>query len=286
MRALILSTEKTAAMPRLKKAFVAAGFESAKVAALSDFSIFSGNGRKTLLSGPVNIDDFAAVFLNAKLKLAPFVEPLLDEISRKRLFSQVVPGAYYLNSNELFQLVVLDKAKVPLPKTVFGAAKADLSHTGRRLSFPAIFEAYSGQKKTQSLVIETKKELDKQMTSFSADSGIDAAVLMDFLFTPVNHCAVIGKKVFCVQRKWKNGKLELPRRGKPFDLPERERKIAIRAAKACGCKVATVKISNGLVTRVSPEVKFLALSDTLGVDLFAECAEFFFKNASEKRVGE
>lgn len=282
MKALILAGRKGKGIKKLKESFLAKGFSSADFLNISKLNLVSRGGKTQVVNDGLNIADYDAVFLRAKLQLAPFVEPLLDELKDSGTYTQFRPGSYYLNSNEALQLAALNSRGLPMAKSVAVVDPGIIKDSVERFHYPLIFKSYVGQTKTQSILIETPRSLHSITKSIKMN--LDAAILREFEEADLIQCAVIGSKVFAIKRRWNGSEIEKLGRGIPYRVSDNERATAIRAALACGCEIATVKLSKGLVTEVIPDINFSIFNKKTGENLFDAVAEHFRKRAGGMKM--
>jgi glutathione synthase/RimK-type ligase-like ATP-grasp enzyme len=273
MNVLVLAGRESKSIKRLRRAFLTKGFARADYLSISKLNLLSRGGKTRVVNEGIKIRDYDAVFLRAKLMLSPFVEPLLDELKEEGIYTQFRPGAYYLNSNEALQLAALNAKGLPLAKSVVVANPKIIRDSTEKYRYPLIFKSYKGTAKTQSILVETPRSLHSLTKSIKMD--LDAAIVREFEEADLIQCAVIGSRVFAVRRRWNGTQIEPLGKGMAYAVSDTEKATAIKAALACGCEVATVKLSRGLVTEVIPDINFPVFSMKTGEDLFETVAAHF-----------
>jgi len=220
-----------------------------------------------------------AIYLETPLKLTHFVEPLLDEIDRAGFYCQLKKGAYYIGSNELLQLSVLNSYNIKIPRTMIFGSLEQIKNFAEKFSYPVLLKVYRKGEKIQSVIAKDANEL----ISLAERTQGDNAIVREYIAGEVDHCAVIGDKVFNLKRAVKEDGLNLQPLKKAISakLSKTEEETAIQAASVCGCDVATVKMCKGFVLKVKPYVNMLVFTKKTGHSLFEEVAELF----SEKLGG-
>ncbi len=265
MKVLILGSKKTKSVSRQIEAFSAAGFSRADFLNIYKFNLVSKGSKTEVVDDGVKVLDYDAVYIRAGLELSPFVEPLLDELRSRGIFTQLKPGAFYLNSNEALQVAALNGRKLPVAKSVLVVDPKGIRDSAEKFRYPLIFKSYVSQTKTQSILIESPRSLKSITKSIKMD--LDCVILKEFEEADLIQCAVIGAKIFAIRRRWNGSEIERLEKGRPCAISNREKVIAMRAALACNCEIATVKLSNGIVTEVVPDINFPVFKQKIEEDL-------------------
>jgi len=255
----------------LRQAFIEKGFSVnlIPVRGLTIFTDMSGSRVKAS-----NLSSFSsAVYLETPLALAQFVEPLLDYIELKGLYCQVHKKAYYVASNEMLQLSVLNSYNIKIPPTrIFGNIE-QIKKSADKFSYPVIVKIYKDGEKIQSMIAKSPEEL---VASTERAQG-NNAIVRECIEGDVDYCAVIGDEVFALRRPSKDNAVALQpmKNARPIRLSKTEEETAIQAASICGCDVATVKLCRGFVLKVKPYVNMLLFTRRTGRNLFEKTAELF-----------
>jgi glutathione synthase/RimK-type ligase-like ATP-grasp enzyme len=282
MQVLIIGSKKTKSVSRQIEAFSAAGFSKADFLNIYKLNLVSKGGKTDVVDGGLKVSDYDAVYIRADLKLSPFVEPLLDELRDRGIFTQLKPGAFYLNSNEALQIAALNGRKLPVAKSVLVVDPKRIRDSAEKFRYPLIFKSFVSQTKTQSILIESPRSLKSITKSIKMD--LDCAILKEFEEADLIQCAVIGNKVFAIRRRWNGSEIQRLENGRAYLISDREKVIAMRAALACNCEIATVKLSNGLVTEVVPDINFPVFRQKIEEDLPKMIALHFKSRISGKKL--
>ncbi len=280
MNLLVLKKKDKKKYPFLKSAFEEKGF-TVKTADLTDLSLFS-DMENSRIEGPIpKICDVGAVYFEAGLQSTSFVEPLLSEIERREIYCQVKKNSHYILSNELLQITMLNSFNIKVPRTFILRDLAKVKSVAPKLSYPVLFKVFSSGGKDQSTIVESEKAL------FSVSRGIkkkaSGVLLREFIEGDVDQVAVIGKKVFSIQRKLEKGELQDLKKAQVSALSAQDKETAIQAATICGCDIATVKLCKGYVLKVKPLVNFLLYNKKTGEDLFECVAEFYREKTKQEK---
>lgn len=271
LKILVLSGKKSFAVKKIKKEFELAGNQVSYLN-IGNLSLISGENNTLIKNRGINVGDFDAVFLKTGLKLAPFVEPLLDELNKLGIFVQIKAGAYYLNANDALQEIVLSK-KVKVPKFFAMSNPKKTRNLVKALHYPLIFKTFVGLKKTQSIIVESPRSLQSIAKSIKLET--DEVVLREFIEGDLIQCAVIGNNVFSIKRKWKGNELNKLENGAKTILSGKDKKTAILAINCLGSEIGTVKICNGFVTDVSLDIDWEIFCKKTGKNLYKSLVEFY-----------
>lgn len=270
MDAAILATKRTKTISRLAEAFKRNGFSRAEFVNAKFLTLVSKSGKTFAAGGRHDLSSFDSVLLLLDLSLAPFVEPLLEELWKQKIFCNVEVGAYYLNSNEILQIVELAGSGCKTTRSVSGASAESIRDSVRQLHYPVVFKSFAANKKTQTIIIESERSLLSILKGIKIP--LDGVLAKELIDADLVECTVVGEKVFGLLRMWNGVEIAPLAKARPAILTEWEKERAILAAKTCKCNIATVKMSKGFVTRVAPKIWFQEFRQKLGVDLYDEVA--------------
>jgi hypothetical protein len=271
LKILLVSPSKEE-LKHLKEAFKDKGMVADAVE-LSSISLLSKRGGTVIKGLKSKLDKYDGVYLHSKLKLTPFVEPLLEEFENRGIYCQVGVESHYICNNQALQLAYLTAGKCNLPKTMVFGNTEDIEGRADEFSYPVIFKAFVEEEKTLSVIVESQRSLKSVASGIYGE--VDMAIVREFIEAPLDVAIVMGDKVFNVRRELVASELEPLKNAKPLKLSKLEHEAAIHAASVCKCDVALVKISNAHVLRVTPEFSLKSFSKLLGQDLYEELASFF-----------
>ncbi|MBT4870899.1 MAG: ATP-grasp domain-containing protein [Candidatus Diapherotrites archaeon] len=227
-----------------------------------------------------DIPKYDAVFLQARTSLAPFVEPLLEELARKGIYVNCSPGSYFVGMNAPYKFVTLSLAGVKTPRTLTSGSGKNIERISKKVSYPLLAKSFKGRDVQQSIVVENEKDLTSFVKSIKHD--LDGFMLREFIDGDMLSCAVIGEKVFAVNRKINDFVVSDLEKGVCFKPSEDESKEAILAAKACGYDIAWVDLVNGHVIKVEPELPWKKFNKLCSETLEEHVANFYIDKINEK----
>lgn len=273
MNVVIISEEKSPDIELMQNAFLKRGFEKAPFIKISKMTLLSRNNNTKIIVGTINFSKYNSVFLKVGQQFTPFVEPFLSQLAEDDIYCQLKPESYYFLSNRAFQYAVLNEQQVPTQRTVIVSSVAMIEQSLKQISFPLIMKAFVGYKKTQSLLIDSKRSLKSAAKSTKAKA--DLIILQEYLQDDLNYCFVIGKEVLAVIRKWDEKEMEHADRAITTTLSDTDREIALNAAKTLGMDIATVKMIAGKVTNVSPIIDIIRFNKVLGKNLEEKIAHHY-----------
>jgi len=280
MKLLMLKKKEKKKYPFLKQAFEEKGF-TVKTADLKDLSLFSDMKKSRVEGSKIGFNSVDAVYFESGLELTSFTEPLLDEIERREIYCQVKKNSHYILSNELLQITMLNNFNIRIPRTFILRDLSKIKALATKLSYPVLFKVFSSGEKDQSTIVESEKALHS--VSRGIKKKASGVLVREFIEGDVDQAAVIGKKVFSIQRKLEKGELQDLKKAKLSALSTQDKETAIQAATICGCDIATVKMCKGYVLKVKPLVNFLLYNKKTGEDLFECVAEFYQEKTGQEK---
>ncbi|MEM0360343.1 MAG: hypothetical protein QXK06_03345 [Candidatus Diapherotrites archaeon] len=281
MKLLMVTKKARKRHPFLEKAFKEKGFEVKNVD-IKEVSLFSSRGKSRIEGPKLCLKKTKAVYLEAGLKLTQFVEPLLDEIERRGIYCQVKAGSHYVLSNEPLQTTTLNSFEVRMPRTFIFRSQGKVKILANKLSYPALVKTFVKGEKTQRFIVDSPKAL--LSVADSVRHELDGIIVREFIEGDLDQCAVIGDKVYSIQRKFQKDAIQPAKKAKMSSLSAKDRETAIHAARICGCDIATVKMCKGYVLKVKPLVDFVLFNKKTGADLFKDVAELFAQKTGFKGV--
>ena len=278
MRILIIAEKQKIAQPFVD-AMKAKGVKANYLRILK-ISLVSKHKNTLIKALGEDIPKYDAVFLQARVSLAPFVEPLLEELKRKEVYVNCQPGSYFIAMNAPYKFVCLALAGVKTPKTLTSGSAKNIERISKTISYPLLAKSFKGRDVQQSMVVENEKELNSFVKSIK--HNIDGFMLREFIKGNMLSCAVIGEKVFAINRKINEyvvADLEKGVCSKPSDENSRE---AIAASRACGFDIAWVDLVNGHVVKVEPGLPWKKFNKLCSETLEEHVANFFIDKVNEK----
>lgn len=271
----IIADAKSEELEALRSAFLNKGFEKAPFLKTSKVGLYSDKKKTEIVVGNINFKKYDAVYLQADSELTQFVEPFLDELVEQGIYCQAKPDSYYSTTNKPLMYTILNAKGIPISKTAIVGSPIHAESATKGFAFPLSFKPFSGQKKTQQLILDSERSLKSAAKSIKG--GIDAVVLQEYLEGDLNYCFVVGKKVTAVRRKWDSNKQEHNKKTISYTLPEGEAETALKTASAMGLDIATVKMISGKVINVMPSLDFERFKKAVGSALQERIAEHYWE---------
>jgi len=224
---------------------------------------------------------YDAVIIQVRATLAPFIEPLLEELHDQECYVSAKKGAYYNAMNEPYQFVTLALGDVPTPKTLTSGSAKNIEKVSTRISYPLIAKYFIGRKAQQEIIVETSAELNHFIKSIRTET--DGFMLREYISGDAISCAVIGRKIFAIKRKQKDGIISELSAGETYKLSEEDHKTAIAAAHACGFDIARVDLAKGRVVKIEPMIPWVEFDRISSENLEEAAASFLIEKAKTNR---
>ncbi|RLG70316.1 MAG: hypothetical protein DRO04_02050, partial [Candidatus Iainarchaeum archaeon] len=173
----IITDKKDANIEKLEKAFEEKNIP-ATTYSIGRLALFTRDVESVLMYGKERVD-ISGALIRAEPNLAQFVEPLVDILISKGVYCNIRPNAYYTLSNLPLVYALLNSCKIPITKTHMVATIESLENAIERFSFPVIIKVFVKNKKTQSIVIDSKRGFSSFIKSIKGK--VDAITLQEFL---------------------------------------------------------------------------------------------------------
>lgn len=244
---------------------------------VSKITLVSKQNKTEIKSLGEEINQYDAVFIQVRTSLAPFIEPLLEELEILQTYTSAKKGSYYIGNNEPYQFVNLALNNIPTPKTITTASTKNISKVSEKISYPIIVKTFLGKKVQQSLLIHTKTELNSFVRSIKTE--LDAFMIREFIESDVISCAVIGKRVIAVKRKYIDEEVSEIQNGQSYRLNETDHETAIMAAKSNGYDIARVDIAKGRVVKIEPTIPIEAFNIAAADNIEEYVADFLIEKS-------
>jgi glutathione synthase/RimK-type ligase-like ATP-grasp enzyme len=278
MRVLVLAEKKKIADP-----FVSALQDKgvkANYLRLLKVSLVSKHKNTLIKAVEENIPKYDAVFLQARLNLAPFIEPLLEQLKDEGIYVNIQPGSFFIGMNEPYKFVNLAVNGVNTPKTLTSGSGKNIMRLAKKVSYPLIAKSFSGKDVQQSMVVSSDSELNKFVGSIKQD--VDGFMLREYIDECVVSCIVIGDKVFAIERKLGNVCVTDLNKGRYYKTSDVEKENAIKAANVSGYDIAKVDLVKGHVISVDPMIPINAFNKICSENLEEQIASFYVDKIKER----
>jgi len=131
MRVLIIAEREKYAKPFVE-AMKAKGIKASYLRILK-ISLVSKHNNTLIKALGEDIPKYDAVFLQARISLAPFVEPLLEELKRKGIYVNAEPGSYFVGMNSPYKFVTLSLAGVKTPRTLTSGSGKNIERISKKV---------------------------------------------------------------------------------------------------------------------------------------------------------
>ncbi len=273
MKVLVLA-EKMKEAVSVISSFGAKGIE-AKYLRLSKVVLVSRKNETIIRLVNDNIEDYDAVYLIASPTLAPFVEPLIEELSSRGFYVNASPGSFYLSQNEPLLFVTLAMNNVSAPRAIISGSGKNIELISKKVSYPLIAKSFVGKDVQQSIIANNVKELTSFVNSIKKE--VDGFMLREFIEADLISCAVVGTNIFSIKRKLVDNTPQKLSKGSFYKLTDLEKENVLLATKTCGLDIARVDLSKGKIVSVEPKIPFKSFNsvcseniESFAADLFAE----------------
>lgn len=250
---------------------------------LSKIVLVSKKNRTRIKAFGRELDEYDAVFIHARTSLAPFIEPLLEELEKIGCYTNVKKGSYYAGWNEPYLMVALTQAGVLIPKSISTGSAKNVETIASKISYPAIVKTYLGKKVQHVLLVNSSKEL--KLFAKSLKTEIDGFLIREFIEGDVISCAVIGEKIFSVKRKCAEETKEIFE-GKMYKLSEKDEELVLNTAKATGYNIARIDLVKGKIIKVEPFIPIKEFNVACSDQIEIHIANYLIEKALEHEANK
>jgi len=250
---------------------------------LSKIVLVSKKNRTRVKAFGNELDEYDAIFIHARTSLAPFIEPLLEELEKTGCYTNIKKGSYYIGWNEPYLMVTLTQAGINLPKSISTGSAKNVETISSKISYPAIVKTYLGKKVQHVLLVNSSKEL--KLFAKSLKTEIDGFLIKEFIQGDVISCALIGEKIFAVKRKCSEEAKEICE-GKMYKLSEKDNELVLNTAKAIGYDIARVDLVKGKIIKVEPTIPIEEFNIACSDQLETHLANYLIEKALEHEANK
>lgn len=221
---------------------------------LSKVVLVSKNNRTRIKAFGTELEEYDAIYIQARTSLSPFIEPLLEEIEQIGNYTNIKKGSYYIGENEPYLTVVLSQAEIPIPKSISTGSVKNIESIAKKIQYPLIIKTFFIKKPQQVLLVNSQRELKLFIKSIKTE--IDGFLIREFIQGDIISCAVIGEKIFPVKRKSSQTNSKEIEQGKKYKLNQKEREIILKTLKTIGYDIARIDLVKGKIIKVEPIIPF------------------------------
>ena len=249
-------------------------------------------------------DDYDVLFFRTTGKHWEEVDLIINSITRDDVV--VVDPLVRTGKPDMackaWQMLVLEKAGIEVPKTIYGSLwylyeqmkkpfpNPSLDRAGNYFSFPVIIKGSGGDRGTRVYKADNLEELEKLVRDLRKSETEDGKRYMLQEFIPNDgdfRVLVLGDRVLGVMKRSSQNKEEFKNNfsagGKVevADLPKEIKQLSVKAAKACGLAVAGVDVAfrdfdvkKPVIWEVNKGPQFKGFMQATGIDVPAEIVKF------------
>ncbi len=189
-----------------------------------------------------------------------------------------------------WQMLTLKRAGFDVPQSVYGSLQFLRAKAKNYFDFPMIIKGSGGDRGTRVYIVHNQNELDDKVTELRPSEISEGRRYMaqEYIENDGDYrVLVLGDKVLGVMKRSSQAKSEFRNNysagGKVevADLPEEIKKMAVKAAKACGLLVAGVDVAfrdfdkaKSVIWEVNKGPQFAGFMKATGIDVPAEIVKF------------
>jgi RimK family alpha-L-glutamate ligase len=236
--------------------------------------------RMMLNNKPVNYYD-VYFFRNSKgcWEEVNLIANRLDD--SKIVVDEIMRGAKPSEICKAYQMDVLSKAGISVPKTLYGSLDYLSTEGVRNFEFPLIIKGSKGDRVEQVFKIIGSRSFAEKIAELKSveESGENRYMLQEYIRHSVNYrIMVVGDKALGVMSRSFGEDSRIRNNFERCDLSNDAKQVAINAAKVCGISIAGVdmvfKNSQPTIFEVNRTPCYDRFIEVTGVDVAKEVVEF------------
>ncbi len=212
-----------------------------------------------------------------------------------KVYMPVKPESVIISHNKFLTLLALNEAGLPVPQTYMSASRDTVEDLLEEMNYPVVMKLLYGSLGKGVMFADSKQSAASFMDAlerfkepifleeYVPNSGEDIRVF-------IMGGKIIGAMKRIAEKDERRANIGIGGIGKPIELDEQTKKIAIRAAEVLGMDVTGVDVINGLggpvLIEANVNAHFEGITKTLGINMAKEIVKFVKSEAETKRVGK
>ncbi|MFT4309051.1 MAG: hypothetical protein ACMXYL_01030 [Candidatus Woesearchaeota archaeon] len=235
---------------------------------ISSLSLMVESGRASVLS----FDHYDAAIIMVPWKFMLFVEPMLEELSERGVYSQIKPTAFNLLANRPFTYYVMKSKGIPMPYMRIYSGKRVPELGIVDMTYPVKAELYKSFNRTQQVIFESEESLKSYLKGI--DTNYDVLVLMSYERGDIEENLVIGDEVYTIKKAWVESKSAHSTYYNGVKMSDSHNAMIIGAAKNLGLDAGVIITCNGKVIDARISFDMDVYSNITGSDIAMKLLDF------------
>lgn len=205
------------------------------------------DGKVTVkLGGERKLSDYKVIFFRTAKKHWEKIAVIVDGLDKDTMVvDPIVKGGRPTDICKVHQIKVLAKNGLRVPKTVMGDLKWLRKNASKLFNYPMILKGSQGDRRTQVIKLFNDKDWEKRWEECLDKVKNEGQIYMlqEYLENTEDfRVMVVGEKVLGVMKRAVGENERLKNVFTKVELPQKDLKLAVEAAKACGIKIAGVDL--------------------------------------------
>jgi hypothetical protein len=238
---------------------------------ISDLSLIVESGTVNVLS----LNSYDAAIIMVPWKFMLFVEPLLDELSERGIYSQIKPTAFNLIANRPFAYYALKSRGIPMPYMRIYSGKRIPELGVKGIEYPVKAELFKGFSRTQQVIFESRESLMSYLKGI--DSPYDVIVLRAHEHGDIEESLVIGDDVCTIRKPWVESKGAHAQYYIDVKMSDDYKEMVVKSAKTLGMDIGVIVTSNSKVIDARLTFDIERYESALGTDISGKILGFVNK---------
>ena len=236
------------------------------------------------------LKDYDCLFLRGSFRYA-MLQRAITTVLRNDVYIPFEPKTFTLAHDKFLTLVELQKNKIPIPKTYFAANKKLAKKILKKeVRYPVIIKVQEGTHGKGVMVAESLKSAKTILDML--DEFKKPYIIQEFVKTKGTsdiRVIISGKKVAASYRRVADEEeirtnIHAGGKREKHELSKKEKKLALRAARAVGAETCGVDVFHSktpAVIEVNLSPSLYPIEDITGIDVIDKIAKFLYKRTKK-----
>ena len=209
------------------------------------YEIFEGKGTEKLGANR-KLSDYKVIFFRTAKNHWEKIAVIVDAIDKDTIIiDPVIRGGRPTDICKVYQIKELAKNGLRVPKTVMGDLRWLRENASKLFNYPMILKGSRGDRRSQVIKLYKDKDWEKRWEEYLDKVKNEGQIYMlqEYLENTEDfRVMVVGEKVLGVMKRAVGENERLKNVFSKAELPEKDLKLAVEAARAGGIKIAGVDL--------------------------------------------
>ncbi len=266
MKVAIINKDENEDTKKLKQSFESSNI-SASFIRWAEVYLQTINGKTDIYPSMEKIN---GCFIGMEFPLVEFIEPLLEELVERNVYTQIKPESGFVCSNKGFMLTAIAESSIATPQ--FTILKgASLSEKDAPSEFPLIVRSCLDE--SGGLLTSSREALEAVVKGM----GEKTIIIQEFIKGDLKKFLLVGNDVLGVRHKWNSKTMKHTEKGYFFNTNDEEKELARKVGEVVGADICEISTVNNKVVDISLNPHFFSYEQLSGRDVYKSIVELFIE---------